>query len=99
MPDDPLEALGRVDPEMLKRLREQDEFVYADGALPRKVKLLIAMALDAAHGASLGVRGLAARARKAGASDQEIAEALRVAGHLAGVGALYTASVGLKEAQ
>jgi len=67
MPFDPLEALGKIDPEMLKRLREQDEFVYADGALPRKVKLLMAMAFDAAH--------------------------------LGGVGALYTASAGLKEGQ
>jgi alkylhydroperoxidase/carboxymuconolactone decarboxylase family protein YurZ len=96
---DPLEALGRIDPEMLKRLREQNEFVYADGALPRKVKLLIAMAFDAAHGAENGVRSLANQARKAGASNQEIAEALRVASHLGGVGALYTASAGLKEAQ
>ncbi|MGA2973751.1 MAG: carboxymuconolactone decarboxylase family protein [Spirochaetia bacterium] len=99
MPYDPLEMLGKIDPEMMKRLREQDEFVYADGALPRKVKLLIAMAFDAAHGASGGVRGLAGRAKKAGASDQEIAEALRVAAHLSGVGALYTASIGLKEAE
>lgn len=94
---DPLEALGGIDPEALKRLREQNEFVYSDGALPRKVKLLIAMAFDAAHGAEKGVRSLASEARKAGASDQEIAEALRVAGHLGGVGALYTASAGLTE--
>jgi len=97
MPFDPLEALGRIDPEMLKRLREQSEFVYADGALPRKVKLLIAMAFDAAHGAENGVRSLAGQARKAGASNQEIGEALRVASFLGGVGALYTASAGLKE--
>jgi alkylhydroperoxidase/carboxymuconolactone decarboxylase family protein YurZ len=97
MPYDPLDALSRIDPEMLKRLREQNEFVYADGALPRKVKLLIAMAFDAAHGAENGVRSLASQAKKAGASNQEIAEALRVACHLSGVGALYTASAGLKE--
>jgi alkylhydroperoxidase/carboxymuconolactone decarboxylase family protein YurZ len=99
MPFDPLEALGKIDPEMVKRLRAEDEFIYADGALPKKVKLLMAMAFDAAHGAAGGVRGLAARAKKAGATDMEIAEALRVAGHLGGVGALYTASVGLKEAE
>ena len=99
MPFDPLEALGGIDPEVVKRLREQNEFIYADGALPRKVKLLIAMAFDAAHGAENGVRSLAGQARKAGASNQEIAEALRVASFLGGVGALYTASAGLKEAQ
>jgi alkylhydroperoxidase/carboxymuconolactone decarboxylase family protein YurZ len=89
--------IGRIDPEMLKRLREQNEFVYADGALPRKVKLLIAMAFDAAHGAENGVRSLARQAKKAGASSQEMAEALRVAYHLSGVGALYIASAGLTE--
>ena len=97
MPYDPLETLGKIDSEMLKRVREQNEFVYADGALPRKVKLLIAMVFDAAHGAANGVRSLADQARKAGASIQEIAEALRVAYHLNGVGVLYTASAGLKE--
>ena len=98
MPYDPLETLGRIDPDMLKRLQEQNEFIYADGALPRKVKLLIAMAFDAAHGAENGVRSLASQAKKAGATDQEMAEALRVAYHLSGVGALYTASIALKEA-
>jgi alkylhydroperoxidase/carboxymuconolactone decarboxylase family protein YurZ len=97
MPHDPLEMIGRIDPEMLKRLREQNEFVFADGALPRKVKLLIAMAFDAAHGAENGVRSLARQATKAGASSQEMAEALRVAYHLSGVGALYVASAGLTE--
>jgi alkylhydroperoxidase/carboxymuconolactone decarboxylase family protein YurZ len=97
MPYDPLEMLGGIDPDMLKRVREQSEFVYADGALPRKVKLLIAMAFDAAHGAENGVRSLSLQAKKAGATNQEIAEALRVACHLSGIGALYTASAGLKE--
>jgi alkylhydroperoxidase/carboxymuconolactone decarboxylase family protein YurZ len=34
---------------------------------------------------------------KEGATKEEIAEALRVAYHLSGVGALYTASSGLKD--
>ncbi len=99
MPSDPLETIGRIDPEAVRRLREQSEFVYADGALPRKLKLLIAMAFDAAHGAENGVRSLAAQARKAGATDQEIAEVLRVAAHLGGVGALYIASAGLTKTE
>ena len=94
---DPLEMLGRIDPDMRKRLHEQDEFVYADGVLPRKVKLLVAMAFDAAHGATDGARALGNRARAAGATDQEMAEILRVAFHLSGVGALYTASAALKK--
>jgi alkylhydroperoxidase/carboxymuconolactone decarboxylase family protein YurZ len=94
---DPLSALASLDPELRKRLVEQNEFVYADGALPRKTKLLIALAFDAAHGAENGVRSLAGQARQAGATDREIAEALRVAYHLTGVGSLYTASAGLRD--
>jgi alkylhydroperoxidase/carboxymuconolactone decarboxylase family protein YurZ len=71
--------------------------IYGDGALPRKIKLLIAMAFDAAHGAAAGVRALAAAAMQSGATTQELAESLRVAYHLAGVGTLYTASQGLKD--
>ena len=97
MPYDPLEMIGRIDPEMRKRVQDQNELVYADGALPRKVKLLIAMAFDAAHGAENGVRSLATQAKKAGATNEEMAEVLRVAYHLSGVGALYTASAGLRE--
>ena len=97
MPYDWLEMLAKIDPDMRKRLHEQDEFVYADGTLPRKVKLLIAMAFDAAHGAVSGARALANQAKAAGATNQEMAEVLRVAYHLSGVGALYAASAALKE--
>ena len=97
MPYDWLEMIRKIDPAMVKRLHEQDEFVYADGALPRKVKLLVAMAFDSAHGAVNGARALAGQARAAGATDQEMAEILRVAYHLSGVGALYAASTALKE--
>jgi len=97
MPEHPLSALGKIDPAILQHLQDSDGLIYADGALSRKMKLLIAMAFDAAHGAANGVRALASAALQAGASTAEIAEALRVAYHLSGVGALYTASQGLKE--
>lgn len=97
MAEHPLSALGKIDPAIMQHLKDIDGLIYADGALPRKVKLLIALAFDAAHGAANGVRALAGAALQAGASTAEIAEALRVAYHLSGVGALYTASQGLKE--
>ncbi|MGO9309799.1 MAG: carboxymuconolactone decarboxylase family protein [Spirochaetia bacterium] len=97
MPYDWLEMIRKIDPAVVKRLHEQDEFVYADGVLPRKLKLLIAMAFDVSHGAVPGARALAAQAKAAGATDQEMAEVLRVAYHLSGVGALYAASTALKE--
>ena len=68
----------------------------AEGALPRKVKLLMALAYDAAHGAN-GVRSLAQQAMAAGATKEEIGEALWVAFVLSGVGSVYVASQALKE--
>ena len=97
MPDYPLATMKKLDPEFMKHLEETDALVYADGALPRKVKLLMAMAFDAAEGAAGGVRALAEQAMKAGATKEEIAEALRVAFHLSGIGSLYAASFGLKD--
>jgi alkylhydroperoxidase/carboxymuconolactone decarboxylase family protein YurZ len=97
MPENPLAAIQALDPELTKKLLESQEFAYADGALPRKFKLLIAMAFDASHGAIGGVRSLASQALKAGATKEEIAEALRVAYLFGGVGSLYIASQGLKD--
>ena len=94
----PLDVLGSIDPELLKLVGNNREFILgADGALPKKVKYLIAMALDAAHGASDGVRSLATAAKNAGATAEEIGEALRVAYYIAGAGSVYTAARGLKD--
>ncbi len=97
MSDHPLSTMRKLDPEFMKYLEDTDALVFADGALPRRIKLLIAMAFDAAEGAQGGVRALAEQAMKAGATKEEIAEALRVAFHLSGVGCLYTASFALKD--
>lgn len=97
MPENPLAALQRLDPKMMDHLKDMNEFIYCSGVLPKRIKLLIAMAFDAAHGADMGVRALALAAMKEGATKEEIAEALRVGYHLAGVGTLYTASNGLKD--
>jgi alkylhydroperoxidase/carboxymuconolactone decarboxylase family protein YurZ len=97
MPDHPLKTLHSLDPELMKHLDGCQDLFYGDGALPRKFKLLIALAFDAAHGADRGVLALARAAMRAGATKAEIAEAIRVAYHLTGVGTLYTAALGLKE--
>jgi alkylhydroperoxidase/carboxymuconolactone decarboxylase family protein YurZ len=97
MSEHPLATMKKLDPEFMKHIDATDALVYADGALPRKVKLLMAMAFDAAEGAAGGVRALAEQAMMAGATKEEITEALRVAFHLSGVGCLYTASFGLKD--
>jgi alkylhydroperoxidase/carboxymuconolactone decarboxylase family protein YurZ len=96
MPDDPLSVFEELDPELLSLVRQTARLALADGALPRKVKLLIAMALDAAHGAVGGVKALSELAMKAGATKQEVGEALRVAHYISGVGSVYTAARALQ---
>ena len=97
MSEHPLATLHKLDPDLMAHLQATDPLIFADGALPHKFKLLVAMAFDAAHGAEGGVRALANAALQAGATREEIAETLRVAYHLAGVGALYTASRALRD--
>lgn len=97
MAEHPLDALRKIDPAIMDHLKASDQLIYGEGALPRRIKLLIAMAFDAAHGADQGVKALAAAAMKEGATKEQIAEAIRVAYHLSGVGTLYTASRGLKD--
>lgn len=55
------------------------------------------MAFDAAHGADKGVRAPACQAMAEGATSDKIAEALRVAYHLARVGVIDTAAAGLRD--
>ena len=97
MPEHPLKIFEKIDPELRKSIQNSNEFTFADGALPRKVKLLIAMALDAAHGTSDGVKSLAGQAMEAGATREEVMEALRVTNYISGVGAVYTAARAFKE--
>jgi alkylhydroperoxidase/carboxymuconolactone decarboxylase family protein YurZ len=78
MPENPLNTVARIDPKLVEHMRNADAWAFADGALPRKMKLLIAIAYDAAHGAANGVRSLARQAIDAGATKEEIGEALRV---------------------
>ena len=96
MSESPLKILEKLDPELLRVVENARELALADGALPRKFKLLIAMALDASHGAVQGVKSLAQAAIQAGASKDEIREALRVAQYVSGVGSVYTAAQALK---
>jgi AhpD family alkylhydroperoxidase len=97
MPENPLSTVMKIDPKLVEHIRSEDEWAFADGALPRKTKLLIAIAYDAARGAANGVRSLAQQAINAGATKEEIGEALRVAYVLSGIGSVYVASQGLKE--
>ncbi len=97
MAENPLEVIKKLDPELFKNVEASRTLVLADGVLPRKVKLLIAMALDASHGTIEGTRSLAQQAMKAGASKEEVMETLRVAQHVSGVGCVFTAAHAFKD--
>ncbi|MBN2351625.1 MAG: carboxymuconolactone decarboxylase family protein [Spirochaetales bacterium] len=97
MPENPLAALMKLDPKLEAHLKECDEFAYSEGALPKKIKYLIAMAFDAAHGAVGGVRAPARNAMREGATKEEIIETLRAAGRLGGAGGFFIASQGLED--
>ena len=97
MAEHPLNIFEKIDPELLKLVKTTNDFALADGALPQKIKFLIAMALDASEGAVEGVKSLAEQAMKAGATREEIVETLRVAQYICGVGSVYTAARAFKD--
>ncbi len=97
MAESPLAVFERLDPELLKMVGSNRELAFAEGVLPKKFKYLVAMALDAEHGAAGGVGSLARQAMKNGATKQEIAETLRIAHAICGAGSIFTAAQGLKE--
>ena len=97
MPEHPLKIFENIDPELLKLVRTMNDFALSEGTLHRKVKFLIAMALDASEGAVEGVKTLAEQAMKAGATKEEIVETIRVAQYISGVGSVYTAARAFEE--
>jgi alkylhydroperoxidase/carboxymuconolactone decarboxylase family protein YurZ len=98
MAENPLARIGELDPKTLEQVRALQAFAMDDkGELPKKVKLLIAMALDAAHDAVNGVKSLAMQAKREGATRGEIIETLRVALYVNGASCVYTAAAALRD--
>ena len=97
MAENPLMVFEKLDPELLKLVDQTKALALNDGALPMKFKLLIALALDASQGTAEGVMSLAQQALNAGATKEEIMEAVRVAQYVCGVGCVYTAAHAFKE--
>jgi alkylhydroperoxidase/carboxymuconolactone decarboxylase family protein YurZ len=94
MPDHPLKIFEKIDPELLKLVQNTNSLALSEGALSRKIKFLMAMALDASQGTVEGVKALAGQAMKAGATKEE---AIRVAQYICGVGSVYTAARAFKD--
>ena len=96
MSANPLKVFETLDPDLLKLMNNTREFALADGIIPRKYKILMALALDASHGAVGGVTSLAELAMKEGATNEEIAETIRIAQYISGAGAGFTAGRALE---
>lgn len=68
-----------------------------EGGIPLKYKFLLAMSLDAANGSVDGVKFLAIQAIQAGATKEEVMQAIRITQYIFGVGSVYTASKALED--
>jgi len=97
MAEHPLKIIEKLDLELFKNVETAQALALTEGALSRKVKLLMAMALDASHGTVEGVKSLTQQAMKAGATKEEIMETLRVAQYISGVGCVCTAAHAFKD--
>ncbi len=97
MSRNPVEFMKAFDGELFENIASGQALAFNDGVLARKQKLLIALAIDASHSAEAGVRSLAQQAIAAGATKEEIKEALRVAYYISGVASMYTAARALDD--
>lgn len=97
MTKNPLDIIKESDQKLFESILSTKDLAFQEGALSRKNKLLIALAIDAAHGAENGVRSLATQAIDAGATKDEIMEALRVVNYICSAGSMYTAARALND--
>jgi alkylhydroperoxidase/carboxymuconolactone decarboxylase family protein YurZ len=96
MSGNPLDAYKEIDPKVIECYENLRNSAFSEGALSPKVKLLIAIAIDAEHGAVQGATSLGQMAIGLGVTKEEIIEALRVAYFVGGNLALFTSAVVLK---
>jgi alkylhydroperoxidase/carboxymuconolactone decarboxylase family protein YurZ len=97
LPENPLQVIVNEDSELFNLLENTRELALTEGGIPLKYKLLIAMSLDVANGAVDGVKVLAMQAMQAGATKEEIMQAVRITHYIFGVGSVYTAASALKD--
>lgn len=74
-----LKPIYDQDPELYSIIKQSLDLVHQDGALEKKYKYLISMVVDALRFHPSGVVACAKEAKEAGATDEQIMEAMRVA--------------------
>jgi alkylhydroperoxidase/carboxymuconolactone decarboxylase family protein YurZ len=92
-----LQVIKNEDPGLVNLLDNSHELAFAEGGIPLKYKFLIAMSLDAANGAVEGMKVLAIQAMQAGATKEEVMQAVRITNYIFGVGSVYTAARALND--
>jgi alkylhydroperoxidase/carboxymuconolactone decarboxylase family protein YurZ len=95
--ENPLKVIVDQDPQLFTLLENTRELAFVEDGIPLKYKFLLAMSLDAANGAVNGVRSLAVQAMQAGATKEEVMQAIRITQYIFGAGSVYTASEALKD--
>jgi AhpD family alkylhydroperoxidase len=79
---------NKLAPEIQQAFQEFQNKVFADGALPKKTKQLIAVAVAHVTQCPYCIKGHTRGALRAGASEQEIMEAIWVASEMRAGGAI-----------
>ena len=96
MSESPLAVFETLDPELLDLLAVNRKSAFEDGALPLKYKFLIAMAMDAAMRIPAGINSLAQSSMQAGATKQEVVEAVRVIQYVGGISSIFPVARALR---
>lgn len=89
--------LKEVEPEIYEKVMGIDQLVWADGALSKQTKKVVAIAIAAALRDRHAVRAQMAGANHIGVKKEEIEEGLRVAFLLAGMPAYVYGKTALEE--
>ena len=87
----PQQTLKTKDAPHAELFEKYHKLVFSDGALDTKTKLLIALALDTLARAQDGVSSLWDGAKKAGATEAEMIEAIRIAGFIGAATTTFSA--------
>ena len=90
-------AMQASDPKLAEYVGSGRDLVISDGALSAKVKTLMTMLCDALLGHADGVKFISDRARAMGATEEEVAETIRVAFWMGGLPALVTGENAFRE--
>lgn len=85
--------LSETDPDMHEMILRLDQYIWDDGALSRKTKKLIAIAIAASMRDQHAIKAQMAGAKNLGVTKDEVEEALRVAYLLAGMPAYVNGKV------